>query len=126
MSVSIVARRNDINANAVFGWPKQYREGKLELPILEAAPSAMIGTELLGVDVIDSALVLSAHILLSAAKWCEYRSVMSLDGYLTASQASIRVRLTYGQTTPITCPCRHDGGASPPCLSEMIWNPDDA
>ena len=41
MSVSIVARRHDINANVVFGWRKQYREGKLELPGLEAAPSAM-------------------------------------------------------------------------------------
>lgn len=60
MSVSIVARRHDINANVVFGWRKQYREGKLELPGLEAAPSAMTGTELLSVDVIDSVLMLPA------------------------------------------------------------------
>ncbi|WP_010111579.1 transposase [Burkholderia oklahomensis] len=57
MSVSIVARRHDINANVVFGWRKQYREGKLELPGLEAAPSAMTVTELLSVDVIDSVLM---------------------------------------------------------------------
>lgn len=31
-SVSIVARRHDINANVVFGWRKQYREGKLDVP----------------------------------------------------------------------------------------------
>lgn len=49
--VSVVARRHDINANVVFGWRKQYREGKLELPVL--APSAMTGTELLSVGVID-------------------------------------------------------------------------
>ncbi len=60
MSVSIVARRHDINANVVFGWRKQYREGKLELPVLEAAPPAMTGTELLSVDVIESALMLPA------------------------------------------------------------------
>ncbi len=35
MSVSIVARRHDINANVVFGWRKQYREGKLVVPALE-------------------------------------------------------------------------------------------
>jgi transposase len=57
MSVSIVARRHDINANVVFAWRKQYREGKLVLPALEAAPSVP-STKLLSVDVIDSALVL--------------------------------------------------------------------
>jgi transposase len=59
MSVSIVARRHDINANVVFGWRKQYREGKLVVPALDVAPS-MPCTELLSVDVIDSALVLRA------------------------------------------------------------------
>ncbi len=29
MSVSIVARRHDINANLVFGWRKLYQEGRL-------------------------------------------------------------------------------------------------
>ncbi|WP_404978948.1 transposase [Caballeronia novacaledonica] len=57
MSVSIVARRHDINANVVFAWRKQYREGKLVIPALEAAPSVP-STKLLSVDVIDSALVL--------------------------------------------------------------------
>ncbi|AET94941.1 hypothetical protein BSFA1_76910 (plasmid) [Burkholderia sp. SFA1] len=57
MSVSIVARRHDINANVVFAWRKQYREGKLIIPALEAAPSVP-STKLLSVDVIDSALVL--------------------------------------------------------------------
>lgn len=57
MSVSIVARRHDINANVVFGWRKQYREGKLVVPALEAAPGVP-SMNLLSVDVIDSALVL--------------------------------------------------------------------
>ncbi|MGN4069505.1 transposase [Burkholderia gladioli] len=35
MSVSTVARRHDINANVVFGWRKQYREGKLVVPALD-------------------------------------------------------------------------------------------
>lgn len=59
MSVSIVARRHDINANVVFGWHKQFREGKLLVPALDVAPSVP-STELLSVDVIDSALVLRA------------------------------------------------------------------
>lgn len=57
MSVSIVARRHDINANVVFGWRKQYREGKLVVPTLDVVPSVSC-TERLSVDVIDSALVL--------------------------------------------------------------------
>jgi len=57
MSVSIVARRHDINANVVFGWRKQYREGKLAVPALEAAPSVP-SMNLLSVEVSDSALVL--------------------------------------------------------------------
>ena len=28
-SVAIVARRNNVNANQVFGWRKKYREGRL-------------------------------------------------------------------------------------------------
>ncbi|KVE31460.1 transposase [Burkholderia sp. TSV86] len=59
MSVSVVARRHDINANVIFGWRKQYREGKLVVPALGVAPSVP-STELLSVDVIDSALVLPA------------------------------------------------------------------
>jgi transposase len=31
-SVSMVARRHDINANVVFTWRSQYRSGKLALP----------------------------------------------------------------------------------------------
>ncbi|WP_257811913.1 transposase [Burkholderia glumae] len=60
MSVSTVARRHDINANVVFGWRKQYREGKLVVPALDVAPSVP-STELLSVDVIDAALVLRAE-----------------------------------------------------------------
>jgi len=59
MSVSIVARRHDINANVVFGWRKQYREGKLVGPALDVAPSVP-STELLSVEVVDAALVLRA------------------------------------------------------------------
>ena len=51
MSVSIVARRHDINANVVFEWRRQYRAGRLALdnvPELTAPPMG-----LLAVDVID-------------------------------------------------------------------------
>lgn len=59
MSVLVVARRHDINANVIFGWRKQYREGKLVVPALGVTPSVP-STELLSVDVIDAALVLRA------------------------------------------------------------------
>jgi transposase len=36
-SVSVVARRHDINANVVFEWRNQYRAGKLTLPELAVA-----------------------------------------------------------------------------------------
>lgn len=55
VSVSVVARRHDINANVVFGWLKQYRDGKLAVPARQAVPRVS-GAELLSVDVIDSAL----------------------------------------------------------------------
>ncbi|WP_407655534.1 transposase [Burkholderia alba] len=64
-SVSIVARRHDIHANVVFGWLKQYRDGKLDLPTVAAGPTAAANIELLPVDVIDSTLALRS--LLSAA-----------------------------------------------------------
>jgi transposase len=50
-SVSVVARRHDMNANVVFEWKRLYREGKLKLPGVEAAPTS--STELLPVNVID-------------------------------------------------------------------------
>lgn len=59
MSVLVVARGHDINANVIFGWRKQYREGKLVVPALGVTPSVP-STELLSVDVIDAALVLRA------------------------------------------------------------------
>ena len=53
-SVSIVARRHDMNANVIFEWRKQYREGKLVLPASNAAPTPGVrAAELLAVDVID-------------------------------------------------------------------------
>jgi transposase len=53
-SVSIVARRHDMNANVVFGWRKQYREGKLVLPDPGKVPSHRVdAAQLLAVDVID-------------------------------------------------------------------------
>ncbi len=53
-SVSIVARRHDMNANVVFGWRKQYREGKLVLPDSNEVPTPNVGAaQLLAVDVID-------------------------------------------------------------------------
>lgn len=50
-SVSVVARRHDMNANVVFEWKRLYREGKLKLPGIEATPTS--STELLPVNVID-------------------------------------------------------------------------
>jgi transposase len=38
-SVSLVARAHDVNANQVFKWRKQYREGRLEIP---AAVNALL------------------------------------------------------------------------------------
>jgi transposase len=53
-SVSIVARRHDMNANVIFEWRKLYREGKLVLPASNEAPTPNVGAaQLLAVDVID-------------------------------------------------------------------------
>ena len=40
-SVSVVARRYDVNANQVFGWRKRYREGSLA-PVDATAPLMMV------------------------------------------------------------------------------------
>jgi transposase len=40
-SVSVVARRYDVNANQVFGWRKLYREGSLA-PVDIAAPLMIV------------------------------------------------------------------------------------
>src|SRR5476649_1113552 len=40
-SVSVVARRYDVNANQVFGWRKLYRDGSLA-PVDAAAPLMMV------------------------------------------------------------------------------------
>jgi transposase len=55
ISVSVVARRHDINANVVFEWRRQYRSGKLSLPELAVAevPSPA-SAGLLPVVVIDT------------------------------------------------------------------------
>ena len=34
VSVSVVARRNDVNANLVFNWRRQYREGSGFVPVV--------------------------------------------------------------------------------------------
>lgn len=53
-SVSIVARRHDMNANVVFEWRKLYREGKLALPASNEVPTLVVeAAQLLAVDVID-------------------------------------------------------------------------
>ena len=47
-SVSVVARRNDVNANQVFTWRKLYAEGKLDVPaeVLEGfVPVGVIGKD---------------------------------------------------------------------------------
>lgn len=57
-SVSIVARRHDMNANnVVFEWRKQYRKGKLVLPDSnEVPPSRVDAAQLFAVDVIDMSM----------------------------------------------------------------------
>jgi transposase len=50
-SVAIVARRNNVNANQVFGWRKKYRQGRL---VDKKAPSqALPGHDLIRVGVVD-------------------------------------------------------------------------
>lgn len=47
-SVSIVARRHDVNANQVFTWRQQYMEGKLDVPAQAAdgfMPVGVIGND---------------------------------------------------------------------------------
>ena len=41
-SVSLVARAHDVNANQVFKWRKQYREGRLDTPANSKAASALL------------------------------------------------------------------------------------
>jgi transposase-like protein len=52
-SVSIVARRHDVNANMLFGWRKLYREGMLvnAKPVSRATTSS--GQDLIRVGVVD-------------------------------------------------------------------------
>src|SRR5438309_11592389 len=41
-SVSLVARAHDVNANQVFKWRKQYREGQLDTPATSNTASALL------------------------------------------------------------------------------------
>jgi len=41
-SVSVVARAHDVNANQVFKWRKQYREGRLEVALKSTAPGTLL------------------------------------------------------------------------------------
>jgi len=51
-SVSIVARRHDVNANMVFDWRKKYRQGKL-VEKKAVARAALPGHDLIRVGVVD-------------------------------------------------------------------------
>ena len=51
-SVSIVARRHDINANLVFSWRKKYREGTL-IDVRKAVKGALPRADLVRIGVID-------------------------------------------------------------------------
>jgi transposase len=53
VSVSVIARKHDINDNLVFEWRRLHRLGKLGLPAPMALPSTQCA-ELLPVKVIDS------------------------------------------------------------------------
>ena len=41
-SVSLVARAHDVNANQVFKWRKQYREGRLDIAPTSNTPSTLL------------------------------------------------------------------------------------
>jgi transposase len=58
-SVSIVARRHNINANLVFGWRKKYREGTLVDGKRPAAP-ALPESDLIRIGVVDTGKELCA------------------------------------------------------------------
>ena len=51
-SVAIVARRNDVNTNQVFGWRKQYRQGTL-VDKKARAMAALPAPELARIGVVD-------------------------------------------------------------------------
>jgi transposase len=59
-SISLVARAHDVNANQVFKWRKQYREGRLEI----AAPSS----RLLPVKICDTPAVVGRTAVRQRAK----------------------------------------------------------
>jgi transposase len=46
--VSVVARAHDVNANQIFQWRKQYREGQLEI---EQSGGALLPVKIADVDV---------------------------------------------------------------------------
>lgn len=52
-SVSIVARRHNVNSNLVFTWRKQYREGKLRDSNPASRATTSCGQDLIRVGVID-------------------------------------------------------------------------
>lgn len=58
-SVSIVARRHDVNSNLVFAWRKQYREGRLgkRKPAAKATPSSA-SQDLIHIGVLEPRSVL--------------------------------------------------------------------
>lgn len=66
-SVSVVARRHDVNANLVFDWRKKYRQGKLvdRAPGAKAAPAA---PDLLRIGVVEHAPVVIEHAARSPAE----------------------------------------------------------
>jgi transposase len=51
-SVSVVARRHDVNANLVFDWRKKYRQGKL-VERKAVARAALPGHDLIRIGVVD-------------------------------------------------------------------------
>jgi transposase len=53
-SVSIVARRHDVNANPVFEWRKRYRNGTLGKGDAASKSSSAAGQDLIRIGVIDA------------------------------------------------------------------------
>lgn len=56
-SVSIVARRHNINSNLVFAWRKRYREGTLRASKPASEATSSVGKDLIRLGVIDPSAV---------------------------------------------------------------------
>jgi len=87
-SVSIVARRHNINSNLVFAWRKRYREGTLRAskPAPKAASSA--GKDLIRLGVVDPSAVVRPAPLIDGCSAVRSPSVPSARAAAVKDHAS--------------------------------------